>query len=409
VITLRQRWILALGAVFHQRDARSHARLGGLPRSWPNQLTCARELLSAWNVHDAEEARLALSTARARGEADPSTSITSRNAVVAYDAARRCLLAGHAFAVGHVTEAEAWEHLMPVAREVQATFGSFAEFGAAFLLGRARSTGTWGGPEERAYHELLAREDRPWRALPWDTDLADDSVASEAVALDLWAFELSAFFACPTCKTFVAVDRLAPDLPCVGCGASFSPSRNGWVQTIATRVDDIRGMPLGHVHRAFAAGNDYDATSRWVRVAPECPGCRGPLAATTLAQDGAGCTACGCAIRRSTGDPLLAEIHPELLAVLGERAAGASRAAAGTNVLIVECTGCGAPLQPESDRRLVTCPYCRKTEELSDEIWRGLAPPSPIPTLRIVVGSLRGQGDATAGGGSPADTVPSDA
>lgn len=93
----------------------------------------------------------------------------------AWDLCRYVCLVRWGYKVGWLTEAEAYERIMPVAKQLQKMYGSWQELGEAYLVGRQ----FWNDPyyqkdkekSERILHELLTEPDSPWVTLPWKTEL----------------------------------------------------------------------------------------------------------------------------------------------------------------------------------------------------------------------------------------------
>jgi len=88
--------------------------------------------------------------------------------LLAFDAARAAMLVRAGFMLGWLGE-EAWDYLLDAARDVRRTYGSWAAYGADFLLSRS----VWAGSGERDVFdhvvELLLRDRAsPWVRLPWD-------------------------------------------------------------------------------------------------------------------------------------------------------------------------------------------------------------------------------------------------
>jgi hypothetical protein len=73
----------------------------------------------------------------------------------------------------YLTASEAWELIMPVARNLQDRFSSWDELGQNYLLGRQY----WGAEPslqnsfEANYRYLLSDPNSPWRKIPWRTNL----------------------------------------------------------------------------------------------------------------------------------------------------------------------------------------------------------------------------------------------
>lgn len=94
---------------------------------------------------------------------------------IAWDLCRAIGMTRWSYQAGYIDEAEAWEHIMPVARRLQATFSSFIELGKAFLAGQA----CWIPDADREEFRKIMLDleyDRflAWHTIPWDTSLGSD-------------------------------------------------------------------------------------------------------------------------------------------------------------------------------------------------------------------------------------------
>lgn len=93
----------------------------------------------------------------------------------AWDLCRYICLCRWGYRVGWLSEAEAYSRMMPVARELQRTYGSWQQLGEEYLIGRR----FWSQAHylkdkeksEEILHDLLTSPDSPWVTLPWNTDL----------------------------------------------------------------------------------------------------------------------------------------------------------------------------------------------------------------------------------------------
>lgn len=92
-----------------------------------------------------------------------------------WDYSRYVALCGWGYVAGYLSEKEAWDRIMPVARLLQKTFDSWEELGQNYLIGRAywslAQTRKSGDRYRRAVEQLCSRPNSPWVKLPWDLDL----------------------------------------------------------------------------------------------------------------------------------------------------------------------------------------------------------------------------------------------
>jgi hypothetical protein len=104
------------------------------------------------------------------------------NSLAAWDYCRFIMLCRCGYQVGYLSEVEAWERIMPMARAIQAAFPSWAEMGEDYLVGRE----FWSIAETRTsgqyYRELevwlVQKPESPWNQLAWGMDLGDGAVST---------------------------------------------------------------------------------------------------------------------------------------------------------------------------------------------------------------------------------------
>jgi hypothetical protein len=100
--------------------------------------------------------------------------------LLAWDYSRYVALARWGYQAGYLTEAEAWERIMPAARTLQKTYDSWADLGESYLIGRefwsVEQTKLNGHIYRIVYTKLLNDPRSPWKRHPWATDLGQESV-----------------------------------------------------------------------------------------------------------------------------------------------------------------------------------------------------------------------------------------
>ena len=110
-----------------------------------------------------------LATRRAQRESKATQPL------LGWDYCRLIWVAGSCSAAGYLSEAEAWERIMPAARAIQANYASWREMGQDYLRGRAG----WSGrddPRFLAVYELLCNPsdtNSPWNKIPWTLALGE--------------------------------------------------------------------------------------------------------------------------------------------------------------------------------------------------------------------------------------------
>jgi len=98
--------------------------------------------------------------------------------ILAWDYSRYIYLCRNGYMSGFLSEQEAWELIMPIARELQKRFDSWEQMGTNYLIGRQywsyKQTQKSGRELEDAYQRLLDMKSSPWNRYSWDMDLGDD-------------------------------------------------------------------------------------------------------------------------------------------------------------------------------------------------------------------------------------------
>jgi hypothetical protein len=90
-----------------------------------------------------------------------------RSSLVGWDYCRYIMLCRWGYMVGFLTEDEVWRRIMPAARTLQGGFGSWAELGQDYLVGRefwSREETARTGQMYRDIEKWLVRDPRsPWK------------------------------------------------------------------------------------------------------------------------------------------------------------------------------------------------------------------------------------------------------
>jgi hypothetical protein len=96
--------------------------------------------------------------------------------IIGWDYGRYVALCRWGYLVGYLSEDEAWERIMPVARMLQQVFDSWEDLGENYLTGRQywsyEQTERSGEKLREAFERLRTDPESPWRKLPWDLDLS---------------------------------------------------------------------------------------------------------------------------------------------------------------------------------------------------------------------------------------------
>jgi TPR repeat protein len=96
-----------------------------------------------------------------------------KKSLLGWDYSRYILLCRWGYLDGYLTEEEAWERIMPVAKMLQKTFDSWADLGGNYMIGRR----FW-SPERQDNNRYQATLDNlvtnplsPWKLCPWNMNL----------------------------------------------------------------------------------------------------------------------------------------------------------------------------------------------------------------------------------------------
>ncbi len=99
--------------------------------------------------------------------------------ILGWDFTRYVALCRWGYTIGLLSEQEAWEKIMPVARKLQGTFDSWEDLGCNYLIGRQfwsyKQTIDDGYLYEDAIQRLLDIPSSPWNKYPWNIDLGQDA------------------------------------------------------------------------------------------------------------------------------------------------------------------------------------------------------------------------------------------
>jgi ankyrin repeat protein len=205
-LTPAQTWALAVSALYTQRDGLNPKSLGGgistpdwekkrLQQDW--NITDHASLLHQLNDlqnqgHHAEYQAKGLQFAQMPDAAfaqyltdhadeaahdqllKASSEKWKDRSGLAWDLCRAARLVNSGYILGYLDENEAWDRLLAIARQTQASFSSWQEMNANFLDGRE----IWSGERDvqlEACTKLLsnpADPHSPWNQNPWKTDLS---------------------------------------------------------------------------------------------------------------------------------------------------------------------------------------------------------------------------------------------
>jgi len=207
-------WAMATSAILFQRNRGEHYLLAGAPRM-DGYVDSLRNLLSQWwgvrtrsELLDALEyldtgghrrkfagigavvtrlppevvgwlearvARLDPELANQVAVAQRQYTTLGGRSLLGWDYGRYVALCRWGYAVGFLTEDDAWERMMRAARILQPRFGSWSELGENYLIGREfwslRQTEKDGELYRASYQTLLSDPHSPWKRYPWNLSL----------------------------------------------------------------------------------------------------------------------------------------------------------------------------------------------------------------------------------------------
>jgi hypothetical protein len=180
-LTPAQLWGLATGAILNQKNGDSHETLMPVSFSGENRAEAIRILKTSWGIESRDELLSSL------GNLESSTEPTDSRA---WDLCRHTNVARWGAMAGYISEAEAWERILRVSRQIQETYKSWSEMSEAYLAGRRR----WYRAVRTAFTReaqkaqpgveyvvqlLLNTQDAnsPWTKNKWNTALGDSAPA----------------------------------------------------------------------------------------------------------------------------------------------------------------------------------------------------------------------------------------
>jgi hypothetical protein len=207
----QQEWALALGAILDRVNNESVDQLGGMEKSAKDAVITRQSLERFWSVTDRASLLQTLDWLQQRGHREQFTAMAhalaamspsqiaslrtrvgsdkdrdqidtvvkfaprvGSRSILAWDLGRYVLVCGWGYRAGYLTEQEAWERIMPIARMAQKSFDSWHDFGSDYMIGRR----FWSGGSDdfndtmsEAYSYIVADPASPWHRISWKLDL----------------------------------------------------------------------------------------------------------------------------------------------------------------------------------------------------------------------------------------------
>ncbi len=177
--TAQREWALGTSAILTKLNGHRYDLLAGTDE--PGKLAGIQSILeNPWGIHSRQDLTDTIQ--------DLLEDAGTRNEI-AWNYPRVVSLARWGYAVGYITEAEAWMVIMPTAQRLQQTFFSWQELGRAYIDARRlffRNELRVRRESEWLYRSILLDPASPWRKYAWDLDLGGDRVtASPAKSAEL--------------------------------------------------------------------------------------------------------------------------------------------------------------------------------------------------------------------------------
>jgi Protein of unknown function (DUF1266) len=106
-----------------------------------------------------------------------------KKGILGWDYCRYINLCRWGYTIGLLSEEEAWEKIMPIARKLQDTFDSWEDLGCNYLIGfqfwSYKQMVETGPAVEDAIQRLVDMPSSPWNKYPWNMNLDSDKDAND--------------------------------------------------------------------------------------------------------------------------------------------------------------------------------------------------------------------------------------
>ncbi len=168
----QKEWALGTSAVLAKVYDERYDLLAGTDN--PGQLARTKWILeNTWHIKSREDLVQIIQDLRQ----DDSTTDK-----IAWNYPRVVSLSRWGYAVGYLTETEAWAIIMPTAGRIQHTFSSWQELGHAYVDARRVFWDDEPGVRRQTewiYRSILLDPTSPWRKYAWDLDLGGETVSTK--------------------------------------------------------------------------------------------------------------------------------------------------------------------------------------------------------------------------------------
>lgn len=95
-----------------------------------------------------------------------------QKSILAWDLIRYILLCRWGYLVGYLSEQEAWDKIMPIARQLQKTFVSWKDLEENYFVGRSFWQTTKDSKQfKQIYDKFMDDPTSAWNSCPWQTEL----------------------------------------------------------------------------------------------------------------------------------------------------------------------------------------------------------------------------------------------
>lgn len=210
-----RRWALGCAAVLTERNHDDHRRLAGCDLTERSKAEKRLILADSWGIRGRADLLATLTSLEEEGhradfavmgalialldqdtyerllavEREPEAASKMEIARTHYtqlgdkslygwDYSRAICLCRWGYVAEYLSEEEAWNRIMPLARVLQDKFDSWEDLGRNYLIGRRfwshRETVANGWLYEDAVQRLLDMRDSPWNQYAWNQDLSED-------------------------------------------------------------------------------------------------------------------------------------------------------------------------------------------------------------------------------------------
>jgi pyruvate/2-oxoglutarate dehydrogenase complex dihydrolipoamide acyltransferase (E2) component len=189
---------------------------------------------------------------------------------------------------------------------------------------------------------------------------------------------------CEECGGSQPVNGWVERLRCTACGTTSRQPADFWKSIVADAVAEA--PPRGAYGTNVLAGAHGACTVQVWETPPLCRACSTllPWNAVVDAWNRARpdapveipCAGCGEKHRARPAPPAAVAVMPQLVFLLAETSADATRAVEAAKPVVFNCPSCTASLKIDGEKRIVSCKFCDSEVYLPEDLWRHLHPSS---------------------------------